>query len=260
MALGGLTTDLAIVVAATVMAVSGFWLARRVVAGHLVRGQNEAAGFIYTGTGIIYAVVLGLVIAAVWGGHARADDVTLEESAALLGLYRDAEVLPEPARTNIDAAIKNYLQLVIEDEWPLLAHGHASPKAEAALSLIWKDYRELNPQTPWAVALGAESFKQLNEVSAQRSHRLVLAESRLPAILWFFLIAGGAIMVCFTYFFHTDNVRAHAAMIGIATIVVVSALYIVYALDEPYGGPLAVGPQAFQHTLELTAAEKHNAP
>ncbi len=257
MAVAGLGADFVVVLVCAVAAMGGLFLARRIIPADQVHGHNEAAGFIYTGAGVIYAVLLAFVVIAVWQTHSQADDVVIQESAAILSLYRDAEVLPEPTRTNVEGALKNYLGLVISDEWPMLVEGHPSPKAEFALGQIWKDYRELTPQTAWDVALSAESFRQLNEVSVRRSHRLVLAESRLPAILWFFLLGGGVIMVVFTYFFHTNNIVAHAVMVGMTTVLVVSALYIVYAFDEPFSGPIAVSPAAFQHALELTTREKH---
>src|SRR5205823_3001893 len=104
----------------------------------------------------------------------RAGDVVAEEGSSLVALYRDTSAFPDPQRTTLQNGLRTYARLVIEQEWPSMARGEGrDPQTERALNDLWRSYGDLNLQTPWQVALGAESFKQLNDISEHRTQRLL---------------------------------------------------------------------------------------
>ena len=53
------------------MALAGLELVERLVPATSRQRHNDVAGFIYAALGVIYAVLLALVVIAVWGGIRR---------------------------------------------------------------------------------------------------------------------------------------------------------------------------------------------
>src|SRR3712207_8130387 len=72
-----------VVCGASVVAVAGLALVQRLVPATIREEHNDVAGFIYAALGVIYAVLLALVVIAVWEEFGRAR-VTVESEANAL--------------------------------------------------------------------------------------------------------------------------------------------------------------------------------
>ena len=75
------------------------------------------------------------------------------------------------------------------------------------------------------------------------------AQEGLPALMWVVLVAGGVIVVGFTYLFGLGNTLVHALMIGALASIIALALFTVATLDYPFGRGVQVGPEAFEQVL-----------
>ena len=89
------------------------------------------AGFIYAVLGVAYAVLLGLMLIAVWEKWNAAETVTTEEANELAGIFYFAHALPPPEGRHIQELVRSYSEVVVEEEWPLMAQGKSSPEAWA---------------------------------------------------------------------------------------------------------------------------------
>ncbi len=72
-----------VVCGASLAAVIGLTLVQRLVPATIRKEHNDVAGFIYAALGVIYAVLLALVVIAVWEEFGRAR-VTVESEANAL--------------------------------------------------------------------------------------------------------------------------------------------------------------------------------
>jgi uncharacterized membrane protein YraQ (UPF0718 family) len=246
--------DVLLIFAAALVGAAGLLVTRRIVPIDKMSGHNEAAGFIYATLGVIYAVLVAFVVIAVWETFARAQDIVSEEASSLISLYRDTSAFPEPQRQELQASLRAYARSVIDDEWLTMQRGQESPKTEQALAAIWHHYRDLNVETPMQVAIASESFKQLNDVSEERTHRLVASQETLPEVFWPVLVIGGVLCVVFTYFFHTDNVLTHAVMSGMLAAMIAASLFLIVVFDRPFygdAGVTSISPDVFVQALAL---------
>src|SRR5215217_3388573 len=176
--------DLLLILVAGAAGAGGLLVARRIIPAEKMRGHNEAAGFIYATYGVVYAVLVAFVVIAVWETFAKAEEIVSEEASSLVSLYRDTTAFPEGERLALQESLRAYVQSGVDDEWPTMQRGRPSPKTERALAAIWLHYREVDLQSSMEVAIVAESFKQLNDVSEERTHRLVASRETLPAVFW----------------------------------------------------------------------------
>ena len=78
-------TGLLIVALATVVAVGGLVLVQRLVSTDRRKQHNDVAGFIYAVLGVSYAVLLGLMLIAVWEQWNAAQDVASVKLTSLQG-------------------------------------------------------------------------------------------------------------------------------------------------------------------------------
>jgi hypothetical protein len=250
-----IVTGLLIVAVAMVVAVGGLLLVQRLFSTDSRRQHNEVAGFIYAVLGVAYAVLLGLMLIAVWEKWNAAEATTTDEANELAGIFWFAHALPQPEGRHIQELVRSYAQVVVEEEWPLMAQGKSSPEAWATLDELRGTILGLKPpkgaqQMGYDQMRYNEMLEQLHDLGNARRERLLVAEQGLPTILWIVLILGGAITVCFTYLFGLDSTWVHLLMVGALALIISLSLFTVAALDYPFNGDIRIHPDAYEQDLE----------
>jgi hypothetical protein len=105
------------------LALAGLELVQRLVPATSRQPYNDVAGFIYAALGVIYAVLLALVVIAVWEEYDAASVTVEQEANALAEIFWLAHRLPEPEGPHIQELAQSYAEEVIHKEWPLMEQG-----------------------------------------------------------------------------------------------------------------------------------------
>jgi hypothetical protein len=243
-------TGLLIVAVATVVAVGGLVLVQSLVSTERRKQQNDVAGFIYAVLGVSYAVLLGLMLIAVWEQWNAAQDVASDEANELAGIFYFAHALPQPEGRHIQELARSYAQVVVEEEWPLMEQGRSSPKAWATLDELRATILGLDPPTGAQQVRYNQVLEQLHALGDARRERLLAASEGLAPILWVVLIGGAVITIAFTYLFGLDNTVVHTLMVAALAMILSLSLFTVAALDYPFKGDVRIHPAAFEQVLE----------
>jgi hypothetical protein len=241
---------LLIVALATVVAVGGLVLVQRLVSTELRKQHNDVAGFIYAVLGVSYAVLLGLMLIAVWEHWNAAQDVASDEANQLAGIFYFAHALPPPEGRHIQELARSYAQVVVEEEWPAMEQGRSSPKAWATIDDLRGTILGLDPPTGAQQVRYNQVLEQLHGLGDARRERLLAASEGLSPILWVVLIGGGVITIAFTYLFGLENTVVHTLMVAALAMILSSSLFTVAALDYPFKGDVRIHPAAFEQVLE----------
>ena len=69
---------------------------RRFVPHQALARHNDVAGFVYATMGVTYAVVLALVVIAVWENYTETKHLADQEASSLGALIRMADGFPNP--------------------------------------------------------------------------------------------------------------------------------------------------------------------
>jgi hypothetical protein len=240
---------LLVVSISVLVAVAGLTLVQRLVPPTVRKRHNDVAGFIYAVVGVSYAVLLGLVIIAVWEDFAEARDTAHREASELAEVFWLAHRLPEPEGLHIQEQARSYAEVVVEEEWPLMKEGQASPRAWELLDEIRQSLQDVEVSTAADAVDYQQGLQRVHDVNDARRERLVDAQEGIPAILWVVLVVGGVIVVGFTYLFGMDSSLVHMLMVAAVAGVIALALFTVGTLDYPFGGGVQVGPEAFELIL-----------
>jgi hypothetical protein len=220
--------------------------------------HNDVAGFIYAALGVIYAVLLALVVIAVWEEYQAADATVEQEANATAEIFWLAHRLPEPEGTHIQELARSYAEEVIHKEWPLLKNGQlpplervdGAPSGWTIIDDIRASLQEFEPQTKADEQLYAEGLDQIQRLNDARRMRLVASEEGVPGVLWSVLIFGGTAAVSFTYLFGLESTWAHRLMVVTLAAVIGLVLFTVAALGHPFEGGARIGTGAFDLILE----------
>jgi protein-S-isoprenylcysteine O-methyltransferase Ste14 len=246
------------------LALAGFEVVHRLVPATVRQRHNDVAGFIYAALGVIYAVLLALVVIAVWEEYGRARVTVESEANALAEIFWLAHELPEPDRHHLQELARSYAEEVVEEEWPLMEQGRAplmehtqaTPRGWVLIDDIRATLQGYEPRTVAEQELYAEGLDQVQRLADARRTRLVQAEESIPAVLWVVLVVGGMVAVGFTYLFGLAHTGAHALMVASLAGVIALVLFTIGILDHPFSGGARLEPGAFELVLNRFETSK----
>jgi Protein of unknown function (DUF4239) len=241
---------LLLVALAMAVAVGGLVLVQRLVSTERRKQHNDVADFIYAVLGVSYAVLLGLMLIAVWEQWNAAQDVASDEANELAGIFWFAHALPQPEGRHVQELARSYAEVVVNKEWPAMEQGRSSPKAWATLDELRGTILGLNPPTGAQQVRYNQVLEQLHGLGDARRERLLAASEGVPTILWVVLIGGGVITIAFTYLFGLENTTVHTLMVASLALIIALSLFTVAALNHPFKGDVRIHPAAFEQVLE----------
>jgi len=245
-----------VVCAVTLVALGGLALVQRLVPTEVRQRHNDVAGFIYAVLGVVYAVLLALVVIAVWEEFDAAKDTAEQEANALAEIFWLAHQLPELEGRHVQELARSYAEEVVEEEWPLMEQGQASPRGWVLIDDIRANLQGYEPHTVADQELYSEGLDQVQRLADARRMRLVAAQESIPTVLWVVLVFGGVAVVGFTYLFGMDNTWAHRVMVVSLAGVIALVLFTIGAMEHPFSGGARVGPKAFELILDRFETSK----
>jgi hypothetical protein len=246
------------------VALAGLEVVQRLVPVTSRQRHNDVAGFIYAALGVIYAVLIALVVIAVWEEYDAASVTVEQEANALAEIFWLAHRLPEPEGSHIQELAQSYAEEVIHKEWPLMEQGQTplmvqeegTPAGWTLIDDIRANLQAFQPHTPADEQLYAEGLDQVQRLADARRMRLVAAEEGVPGVLWSVLIFGGVAAVGFTYLFGLENTWAHRLMVVTLAAVIGLVLFTIGAMEHPFSGGARIGTGAFDLILERFETSK----
>jgi Protein of unknown function (DUF4239) len=243
---------------ACLAAIVGLTLVQRLVPVEVRQRHNDVAGFIYAVVGIVYAVLLALVVIAVWEEHEAAKATVHSEANEVADIFWLARRIPEPDGLQIQELARSYARVVVDEEWPLMEQSRSSPRAWVLLDEMQRSVQDLEVRTQADQVLFDRGLEQVQQLADSRRIRLVEANEGLPASLWVVLIVGGIVTVGFTYLFGLENTGTHRLMVASLTGMIALVLFTIGTLDYPFSGGGRIGPEAFELVLHRFETSKLN--
>ena len=157
-----------VVIGVCLVAVAGLEVVQRLVPAEKRQQQNDVAGFLYAVVGVVYAVLLALLVIAVWERYQGARETAESESNAVADIAWLASRLPEAERLQLQELARSYAQEVVYEEWPLMEEGtegeRGTPEAWNLVDDMRATLQELEPVTEAEAQLYAEGLDQIDRL------------------------------------------------------------------------------------------------
>ena len=245
-----LLIGLLVVVLSVVLAIAGLVSIHHLVSLTYLDSHSEATSTIHQAIALVYGVTVAFATLLVWEQLDTAQETTQHEASDVEVIYRLAEQLPESDRNKVQALSRSYAQLVVEEEWPLLAHGQGSPQAQDTLDELGRSIQEFDPQTMGEQTLYSQMLTQVVTLEENRGLRLLESNEGVPPLLWIVLVITGILTVTFAYLFGMDQPRVQMLRVAVLTVVVALSLYTVHVIEYPFIGDVQVMSEAFERVLD----------
>ena len=249
-----------VVIGACLAAVAGLELVQRLVPSEKRQEHNDVAGFLYAVVGVVYAVLLALLVIAVWEQYQKANETVESEANGVAEVAWLAHRLPEPEHHQLQEDARSYAQEVVEEEWPQMEQGlegvQSLPEGWDLIDDMRGTLQDFEPSTEAEQELYAEGLDRISRLGDARRMRVVAAKEGMPGVLWAVLVFGAVVAVGFTYLFGMRNTWAHRLMVMSLTAVIVLVLFTIGVMNHPFSGGASLEPEAFELILERFETSK----
>ncbi len=138
-----------------------------------------------------HAVILGFMLYTEWTNFSAVKLNAEFEANALRNVFRLAEGLPQPARSQLEDQARAYANAVVTDDWPLLARGQTPELSHLINRSMWKTLMSVKQGSAGEITALDHALSELSTMTQCRRTRLLQAASRLPGIFWCVLLVGG---------------------------------------------------------------------
>ena len=243
-------SGLLLVIIPTAIVMCGPLIVRRLFSFDQVVINNEVAGFKFATLGVVYAVLLGLAVIAVWEKFSAAHDATAREAGALAAMYRLSAGIAPPGDKAIRDVLTAYGRAAIDNGWPAMTAGEESPESRIALDKLYTAILALPIAGERDAVLLETMLGRVNEITDARRERLALSEGVVPNVIWLVLFTGAIMVLGFTFFFGLQNLRVQMLMTGMLAVVIFLALFVALSISHPFTGPVAVSAEPIELVVE----------
>jgi hypothetical protein len=222
-----------------------------------IQENHEVGGFLFNALGLIYAVLVAFVVFATWDDYEAAQVNCDNEANTLQDIFLNSEGLPPSHQQGIKEKVVEYMESVINEDWPLLSEDKENEKSRLILLDMWKIYMSMDTLEDQKQSIFlTESLNRLNELTDYRRLRILSSQNHIPTIIWTVIIAGALTSVLFSLFFITKSFVAHVTMTSLFVMTNAIIMLLILNLDHPFTGDSKIKPEAFEQVLSYLKVYK----
>ena len=243
-----LITGPAIILLLCLFAVGGLLVVRRRLLPllHTKPEDSELCGSIVHAVMVLYGLAVALIMVSVWEAYSDVSKTISGEASSLAGLYRDVSSYPEPIRHDLQTELRDYVDQVIHEAWPLQRRGQIPSRGVVHMDRFQAVLEKFEPVSEGQKLLHGETLRAYNDMTQARRLRLDAVNTGLPAILWAVIVAGAFIALTTFFFFKVEDVRMHGILVTLLSIFMGLVIFMIFALDRPFRGDLGLTPEPYQ--------------
>ena len=242
-----------VILVSVLFAVGAILVANRIIPSSIGKEHNSVLSPFMTTVALVYGALLGFNVVVAWEQFSSAEVNVANEASTLATMYRQTVAMPAQEQLEIRVLLRKYTSAVKGPEWRKQEQNEGAGTSDVARTAITQMYQVFGRQDPNAgsSAINGEFLGQLTVLASERNTRVLDAEPRIPWLLWFGLLFGGVLLVGLTAFLRLDSMRGHIALSGAVALLLGLLLFIIYALDHPFGAQVGITPAPFGHSLEV---------
>jgi hypothetical protein len=235
-----------IIVVVLALSLGGMLLVRTRLSVQYLRNNHEVSDPMVAVLGMLFAILLGFVLANSMDRFEQARTTVRDEAGAIGNILRLSEGLPPAIGIRIHNNCLHYIDSVIDDDWKSMKEDKLSEKAQTLFSGLWHECVLYAPQTQGESNVHQSMLDALKVASECRRTRTAQLTYHLPENLWVVVVVGAATTVVFTFFLAVESLKVQIFMTSAITLVVCLNIYMLCGFDAPYSGDIKITPAPFE--------------
>ena len=163
------------------------------------------------------------------------------EANALVNVYRLADGLPASSATNSSKRRGHMPMWSSTRTGRQMARGDEGTwRATSSTRKMWQILMSVKAASPTEITAEDHALYELSAVAEHRRLRQLQSMSRLPGVLWFVLIIGGALTIMSSCMFGSESSWLHGLQVFAFSLLLALALVAIADIDRPFQGSVHV--------------------
>lgn len=240
---------IAIIGGTTAIVLAAYYTMHRIMGGDPGGRDRELASSVITRIASLHVLILALVFAQEMIEYQALRTESAVESNAVGDVFYDAERYGPEAQEPIQKALKDYVSIVIKEEWHELGRtGELSAAAWDQWNIAYLKILELAPTNTKQQSLRSHMLDEIHTISESRDRRENSGTDSISLIFWFAAISG-VIFTAIGYYPYAPDGR-NLLLLSIFGVFTGVILFFIYAFSNPYSPPATLFPTAFERLQE----------
>ena len=160
------------------------WLTQRSKYAEFIRSYRGIAPNFLSVIGVLFALNLAFLANDTWSAHDRARHAVFQEAGSLRSILALAEHLPDPGRSKVDRAVRNYTHSVVSADWPMLALRQNSPAAADDLNSLLVLLSSDEVASVLNTSVQSLMLQQAVQARSMRDLRIALSHTHVNPLKW----------------------------------------------------------------------------
>jgi len=246
-----------VVIAVVAASLAFLFVLDRLWPSHHRRNYNTVFAWQVGFLGMTYGTIISFMLFASWTSFSGAITNANGEANAVINLSRVADTLPQAQRDSVQALARNYVEVILNEEWPAMTRNQLSPKSHEIVRRLWVVLAK-TPAANQAQQVGLDhAFTELSSLTEHRRIRQEQVLQKFPGILWAVLLFGSVLTILYACLFGAENLTLHAIQVAGLSLLISLSLAAIADLSRPYQGAAHVDPYGFVRAQETL---KENPP
>jgi len=195
--------------------------------------------------GLLFALLVGFLVAQVWNDAERAELAVDREASALRSVDLLTASFPGEPQMRMRVLLRRHIEEAANREWPAMAEGNATlTVVPTALNEALRLAVTLTPRTEGQKTAQREIVASLQDALDARRQRIIVSESSVNWVKWGGVLFLAMLTLLAIAFVHSENRLTTALAMAIFASAVAVSITIIAAQERPFSGQFGVDPDA----------------
>ncbi len=224
------------------------------------RQHNDLIGWQITVLGTTYAVVVGFMLYAVWTNFELASGNAEGEANCLVNVVRSAQGLEKADRQAIQDLARDYVEVMLNEEWPAMSRVDVSPSSHRCVQKLWAQVTGAEAHSAAEQTSLDHTYAELSKMTEYRRLRQLQVDAGLPAILWAVLTVGAIVTIVSACLFGSADLKLHFVQVAALSLLISLVLAAISDINRPFQGSVHVTPVGFERARAILSEPVFQKP
>ncbi|HYJ48602.1 MAG TPA: DUF4239 domain-containing protein, partial [Microbacterium sp.] len=211
---------------------------------------DRVLGHVIGTFGVFFGILLALVAVSVYENYSDTREAALHEAGQITALYRGTTGLPDEVAEPLQETIREYLRVVIEEDWPDQRRGELPGASLELVNELEAEIHEYEPEGLQQLAEFQQLLATFDDFVETRRVRIDATTLELPLLFWVAIWVGAAVNAVLIGLIIVKSKRLHLVLAGMLALFIGLVMFATADMDLPYQGSIAIGPGAFERVMD----------
>lgn len=217
--------------------------------------ENSAIASMSSLITLIYGVLAGLTALYLLNNISYTTIAVQTEANAIADIYRDSTWIKQPNRAIVRNYLKNYLNEVINTEWPEMREGvKVGWGGDHILINLSTELLHYPHPSQLEILLLKDMGTAIKELYDARQQRIQMSYAKLSPEVWLVIIISTILTLLINFLFGM-NFYMHLLAISAVALMASSMVFLIVALERPFQGDFVIEPEALVSVLNFIDKE-----